>query len=92
MKVGDVVCSRADRTRTGKVEEHDGSSNPFRVRWDDTGHLSNWLAAHDVAALSEDEVCQREVKYGPVLAQREEQQRRKREEEEAKKREREEKR
>jgi hypothetical protein len=70
--IGDVVCSRADRTRTGKVEEYDVSSNPFRVRWDDTGHLSNWLAARDVVALSEDEVCQREAKYGPVLAQREE--------------------
>ena len=41
LMVGDVVCSRADRTRTGTVEECDGSSNPYRVRWDDTGHLSN---------------------------------------------------
>ena len=60
--IGDVVCSRADRTRTGKVEEYDVSSYTFRVRWDDTGHLSYWLAARDVVALSEDSL----IAHGPA--------------------------
>jgi hypothetical protein len=92
LKIGDVVYSRSDRTRTGKVEEDDRSSKPYRLRWDDTGNLSSWLAPNDVGALPEDKLSQRDAKYGPVLARREEEQRRKREEEEAKKREREDKR
>ena len=46
---GDVVCSRADRTRTGRVQDDDGNvgHDMMRVRWDDTGDVSDWLGSPD---------------------------------------------
>ncbi len=46
MEKGDVVCSHADRTRTGKVQDDDGTvgQEMMRVRWDDTGDVSDTRA------------------------------------------------
>ena len=86
---GDVVCSRADRTRTGKVQDDDGTvgQDMMRVRWDGTGDVSDWLGSRDVAPLSDAELRQREERYGSILAQREEDERMKRQDEERKRRE-----
>jgi hypothetical protein len=86
---GDVVCSRADRTRTGKVQDDDGTVgyDRMRVRWDDTGDVSDWLGSRDVAPLSDAELRQREERYGSILSQREDEERKKREDEERKRRE-----
>ena len=42
IKEGDRVRSTKDAAKTGTVERDDGSSNPYRVRWDGGG-LSSWL-------------------------------------------------
>jgi hypothetical protein len=85
---GDVVRSRADRTRTGKVKEDDGTvrRDRVRVRWDDTGDVSDWLGSRDVAPLSDAELRQRQERYGSILAKRKEEERKKREDEERKRR------
>ena len=59
-KKGDGVRSRADRTRTGRVEDDDGTTSPFRVRvrWDDTGDVSDWLGPRDVEALPDSQPFQ----------------------------------
>jgi hypothetical protein len=40
---GDLVRSTADPKRTGTVTKDDGTSNPYKVRWDDTGDESPWM-------------------------------------------------
>ena len=70
---------------------YDGSVSPYTVRWDDTDDLSGGLTLEDVDAISDAERQEREAKYAPIFAQREEEVRKKQEEEERKKREEEEK-
>ena len=47
IKKGDRVRSTKDAAKTGTVEEDDGSSNPYRVRWDGGGQ-SGWLYPRDL--------------------------------------------
>ncbi len=86
------MCSRAERTRTGKVQDDDGTvgHDRIRVRWDDTGDESDWLGSRDVSSLSDAELRQREERYGSILSQREEEERKKRQDEERQRREEEE--
>jgi hypothetical protein len=58
---GDVVQAANDPSKQGVVEEDDGSSNPYKVRWED-GTKSGWLYPQDIAAVP----LQKEVK-GTVL-------------------------
>jgi len=58
---GAVVQAANDPSKQGVVEEDDGSSNPYKVRWED-GTKSGWLYPQDIAAVP----LQKEVK-GTVL-------------------------
>jgi hypothetical protein len=76
LKKDDVVRSRADRTRTGEIEDVDGTASSCIVRWDDTGDLSGELRSKDVEDLPNGDMQQRDAKYGSIVAQRKEQRRR----------------
>ena len=41
------VLAAGDRAKKGVVEEDDGSSDPYKVRWSD-GELSDWLYPADI--------------------------------------------
>ena len=55
---GDVVQAANDPSKHGVVEEDDGTSNPYWVRWED-GTKSGWLYPEDIAVVPP---LQKEVK------------------------------
>ena len=58
------VLAAGDRAKKGVVEEDDGSSNPYKVRWSD-GELSDWLEPADIVldeAAEENEALLQEKK------------------------------
>ena len=52
--VGVVVQAADDLSKQGVVEEDDGSSNPYKVRWED-GTLSGWLYPRDIVVPGQEQ-------------------------------------
>ena len=65
------VLAAGDRAKKGVVEDDDGSSHPYKVRWSD-GELSGWLVPADIVldeAAEENEALLQEKKTKVVQVQ-----------------------
>jgi len=65
--VGVVVQAADDLSKQGVVEEDDGSSNPYKVRWEDDGTLSEWLYPRDIVVPGQKQPQSKQGKAADII-------------------------